>query len=263
MNNNDKMNNTFNFDVSRNWEYKQKYANYFGNPNPITKDILDECCKYKNIIDIGCGSGKIIELIDKKVKGHHIVGLDISNSMIEVASGKKFSGNNILKFMCCDFIESNLNDKYDLIIMKNFLHHTFSPLDNLKKAETIMTDNGKLLFSVPSINYLSELFSSEELLGRFSMSDIYSFINETNLFPLSININRVAMTFDNFEALINYLKSIGTYAKIMGYSAQKWDDEFTNKIKRKFNNSEYVTGEYITCMCQKKIMIKEKKNDRI
>lgn len=39
----------------------------------------------------------------------------------------------------------------------------------LKRARNLLTNNGKILFSVPGKNYLSETFLPSDLIGRFSL----------------------------------------------------------------------------------------------
>ena len=36
----------------------------------------------------------------------------------------------------------------------------------------------------------------------------------------------------------------------MGYSNQKWPTEFSNEILRKFDFTQFITGEYLTYSCE-------------
>lgn len=250
MNNNScKMNKVFNSNVSGKWDFKEKIVCYHGYPNPITKQVIEKTEDKTSIIDIGCGTGMLINELDKKVHDCNIIGLDISRSMINNAKLKEYTGNNKISFICNDFIAEEFSELFDLIIMKNFLHHTTNPGDYLKKASSLLKENGRIFFSVPSVNYLKELFLSKELSGRFSINEIERILKRANLFPLSTNINRVAMTYNSYDECINYLKSIGTYAKVVDYSNRKWDDQFNRIVQNRFNEHDYITGEYLTYEC--------------
>ena len=67
------------------------------------------------------------------------------------------------------------------------------------------------------------------------------------------------MTFNSYELYLKYLKSIGTYQKINGYTNEDWDDDFNQNIMERFNNSSYITGEYLTYNCKDKTKILRRK----
>jgi ubiquinone/menaquinone biosynthesis C-methylase UbiE len=254
-----KMNKTFDAKVSSKWDNKEEYVSYYGYPNPITKLVLDKSQNKISIIDIGCGTGKLIEEIDKKVEKSNIVGLDISRSMIMNAKQKEYTGRNNIEYICEDFLDVKLH-LFDLVIMKNFLHHTINPEEYLRKAVSILKDNGELIFSVPSLNYLKELFLPKELNGRFNVNELNKILSHVGLFPLSVNINRVAMTYSSYEACIEYLKSIGTYAKIIDYADGDWNKHFDELVHHRFNRHSYITGEYLTydCINKNNVLVKRK-----
>lgn len=247
---------TFEGKISNEWETKEKLVHYHGYSNPITNIVINAASGGMKIIDVGCGTGKIIEKLDYNIKGGHLIGIDISQSMIDMANNKKYTGNNAIKFIRGNFIAKNFQNKFDIVVMKNFLHHVENPKEYIKKASSILDKNGKLFISVPTINYLKELFYDDELNGRFTINELNNLIDEANLFPLATIINRVAMSFDSYEYFIKYLESIGTYAKVNNYSSDKWNREFNELIYQRYNNIEYITGEYVTyeCIEKKKVL---------
>lgn len=247
---------TFEGNISKQWDIKEKIVHYHGHSNPITSMVINTAQNGMKIIDIGCGTGQLIGMIDHNIKDGFFTGIDISHSMINLAKSKKYTENNSVIFICDSFTERNFNDDFDIVIMKNFLHHVKNPKDNIKKAASLLNSSGKLFMSVPTVNYLKELFYENELNGRFQISELNNLIDEVNLFPLSIYINRVAMSFDSYEYCIKYLKSIGTYAKVNNYSNNQWDKELNELIIQRYNNTEYITGEYVTyeCINKKKVL---------
>ena len=60
-------------------------------------------------------------------------------------------------------------------------------------------------------------------------------------------------------AFINYLKSIGTYQKIIGYSDNTWDKQFLERIYKKYEKTKYISGEYLTYTCVDKEKMLTKK----
>lgn len=119
----------------------------------------------------------------------------------------------------------------------------------LNKARELLTDNGKILFSVPGIDYLKETFMPQDLDGRYTLDDMDRMVDEAGLFPISACRNRFLMTFNSYEMYKKYLQSIGTYQKILGYSNDLWDSDFDKEIEKRFYDNSYITGEYLTYSC--------------
>lgn len=70
------------------------------------------------------------------------------------------------------------------------------------------------------------------------------------LYPLKASRNRFKMSFNSYQMFLEYLQSIGTYQKIMGYSNQSWSKDFLDEISKKFNSADFITGEYLTYNCE-------------
>lgn len=52
------------------------------------------------------------------------------------------------------------------------------------------------------------------------------------------------MKFDSYKQYLQYLKSIGTYQKIVNYSTRDWEDEFNQLIMKAYLDADYITGHY-------------------
>ena len=80
-------------------------------------------------------------------------------------------------------------------------------------------------------------------------------VNETGLYAMSACRNDFLMTFNTYDMYLNYLKSIGTYQKVINYSSGDWSLDFNDIIKKRFNDSEFITGEYLAYNCVDKTKI--------
>lgn len=240
----------FNSAIAQKWDQKAEYVTYYGVKNPITEEVMSSASNGLKIADIGCGTGKILQKLDNKYLDCNLTGLDISSDMISVAQTRTFTGRNNITLVNNDFMEYDFKDYYDIIIFSYVLHHMDNPIEALKKAKNMLTDRGKILFSVPGKAYLSEVFCDDKAIGRFSIEEMDDIVMSAGLYPLKASRNRFMMSFNSYEMFLKYLQSIGTYQKIMGYSNQSWSKEFSDEILRKFDSTAFITGEYLTYNCE-------------
>lgn len=96
------------------------------------------------VLDIGCKDGSFAEYVDTSC---HYFGVDISNTMLEIASKKGVTvvNANITKD------KMPFEDKsFDVIIMAEILEHLDSHITALKEVHRLLKPDGKLIITVPN-----------------------------------------------------------------------------------------------------------------
>jgi SAM-dependent methyltransferase len=89
-------------------------------PWPIMEEINSYIDKADDIIDLGCGSGRISEFISRD---QNYLGIDNSRGLIKIAK-TNYSNKKNIKFQVSDIIEVNLpNSTYDLALLIASIHH--------------------------------------------------------------------------------------------------------------------------------------------
>lgn len=247
-----KVEKVFNKEIADSWDDKARFVTYHGIKNPITNEVLSSIHNGMSIADIGCGTGKLISKIDRKIDNSVLTGLDISSNMIYHAQNRVMTEKTKTVFINDDFMKYDFKNKFDIIIFSYVLHHMSAPVEALRRAKELLTNEGNILFSVPGTSYLSETFKANELNGRYSIEEMDQIVAEAGLYPLSACRNNFLMSFNSYEMYIEYLKSIGTYQKINNYLNEEWDSEFNKVVLERFNASEFITGEYLTYNCKDK-----------
>ena len=143
-------------------------------------DWIRSNVKGDTVLDVGCSQGITSILLAKE--GKTVVGIDSERSRIEYAENDKSRegiGDN-LTFVCDDFLCHKFDSKFDCVIMGEVLEHVFSPVLFLEKARDLLTENGRLIVTVPfGINpfpdhkrtyYFLEIF--RQINERIYVSDI-------------------------------------------------------------------------------------------
>ena len=110
--------------------------------NEVLKEVS---WKNKNVLDVGCGTGRLLYLAAKK--GAKCTGVDFSNEAIKIAKKKYIHPN--LSFQELDITE-NFSSKYDVIVSIGTLEHQDDPLYILKMLKKHLNPRGKIIITCPN-----------------------------------------------------------------------------------------------------------------
>lgn len=100
------------------------------------------------VLDFGCGSGAVLEML--KNKGLvNIRGADVSESCVTLAKSRGLEVN-LIKPGYSELVKR----KYDLILLLDVLEHIENDLEVLSILRSSLSDNGRILITVPAHNFL-------------------------------------------------------------------------------------------------------------
>lgn len=104
--------------------------------------------KGKAFLDVGCGTG-LYSVEFAKREAEHVVGLDISENMIQAS--QKYALNNKVTEKCdffqADLLEYEASSKFDVTIGIGLFDYIKEPLPVIRKMRELTTD--KLILSFP------------------------------------------------------------------------------------------------------------------
>lgn len=98
---------------------------------------------FSNVLDVGCGTRAVIELLCGKHPGAHYTGLDLTPDMVAVAQAKKLTG--------CTFVGGDAEDLpfaeagFDAVLCSNSFHHYPNPERFLAGARRVLRPGGRLI----------------------------------------------------------------------------------------------------------------------
>lgn len=236
--------------IATGWNQKGNIvASCIGQKNPFKTEYQSWVHDGLKILDVGCGTGKNLLRIDSQYRNCELTGIDISEKMIEIASAHSISGENQVRFVKSDIMDFDTESKYDVITFNYVLHHLSDPQKVIEKAGKLLADGGIIMVTVPGTEYLKETFAySEEIdsdaIGRFSKEKVEKFFSVSGMIQLTYKKSIFLMRFESYDKYVEYLKSIGTYQKIVGYYEKNWSTEFNQLILTAFLSTKYITGHY-------------------
>src|SRR5438552_4796280 len=103
-----------------------------------------------SVLDVGCGSGRYAEAF-AQLGVKRIVGIDLSDKMIELARRRTDYSNTKPEFVCGDFMEFKTSETFDLAIAMGFFDYIADPLPLLMRMRSLVTHSA--LASFPSISW--------------------------------------------------------------------------------------------------------------
>ena len=143
-------------------EYNSRWRSYIPHQKevlrPFKEKLKEEFNEEIKILDVGCGVGLDLYLLDKE--GFETYGMDISKEMIKHAQINVPNGN----FKVSNFLNENMETKFNGVIMDAFIH--LFPKEEvpeiLKKLKSILNSRGYAYISTTKSNESKEGFIQKE-----------------------------------------------------------------------------------------------------
>jgi 2-polyprenyl-3-methyl-5-hydroxy-6-metoxy-1,4-benzoquinol methylase len=105
----------------------------------------------QNVLDIGCSQGILPILLARE--GKDVIGIDISEDAISFANRLKSkeakTTQQNVKFIQGDFIQLDIKEKFDTVILGETLEHFFYPEKIIDALLKNLNKNGKVIITVP------------------------------------------------------------------------------------------------------------------
>lgn len=154
------------------------WKNYFIDYTNKIKNIVNN----KNILEVGCPSGKILKNINNFNK-YILIDPNINNDIINynILNYNLQNKDNIIlinKFFDDLNINNDFKEKINIIINSHFFEHLYEPINFLKKCFEILNDDGELFIGIPNMETIKNEYKG--LFFGLSFEHTY-FINEKNM----------------------------------------------------------------------------------
>ena len=127
---------------------------------PILEELEKE--PFDTLLDVGCGTGPMIELLCAKYPQKHYTGVDITPKMIETANAKNLP-NTVFRVADSENLPFEA-DRFDAVICANSFHHYPNPQKFFDGVQRILKPGGRLILrDYTSFDWLVWLMNSVEM----------------------------------------------------------------------------------------------------
>lgn len=121
-----------------------------------------------NVLDLGTGTGVLIPFLhEMTAPDGTVTAVDISRGMLSKAI-EKFGHLPRISFVESDFEESDINGRYDIILLYSVYPHLHKPQATLKKLTACLNPDGRIVIAFPT----DEHFINEIHHERKAKSDL-------------------------------------------------------------------------------------------
>lgn len=151
----------------------------------LTKKFMNGKLSQLNILDLGCGTGICGQFLKMHGIGNYIIGVDISNRMLNIARGCFINGtavyNELINMEIKAFLQKNQDLKCDVIILVEVLNYmgNFTPI--LELAGNLLNENGIIICSVRRKSGVGFEFVNEGDFFRHSEEYVESIVSGINM----------------------------------------------------------------------------------
>jgi trans-aconitate 2-methyltransferase len=204
----------------------------------------------ESLLDIGCGDGKITELISRKLLKGKVVGIDNSKDMIRFAKQKytneKFSN---LTFEHADACKLDYLNEFDVVYSNAALHWIEDHECVLKNAYKSLKNKGRILFQMGGKGNLDEMFGiiSSTLKNKkwnehfegftfpyffYSDSEYKIFLENTKFHIDNVELIPRIMTHENVNELAGWIRT--TWHPFLNRVPHNMRVDFVNDIVNDF-----------------------------
>ena len=134
---------------------------------PLAPELVEKLKSGINVLDVGCGSGRALNLMAKHFPNSNFTGYDFSKEAVSnaVVESEKLGIKNI-HFQVQDIEHFPKDVKFDVVFAFDAIHDQAAPATVLKNIRSVIGDDG--LFFMQDIGSSSKLENnSDHLLGPF------------------------------------------------------------------------------------------------
>jgi SAM-dependent methyltransferase len=141
-------------------ELKTHYAGYYHADNTLSgiptllryREIVESLAEFRRnntVLEIGCGSGELLEIC--REYGWEVLGNELSSSAQEVLKAKN------IDYVPLDFASSKITNKFDVILLFEVLEHVTDPKALLDFCRQALRQGGLLLGTTPNSRSINSM----------------------------------------------------------------------------------------------------------
>ena len=160
-------------------------ANIFNIGNAFLNKMVRDVLKVKNndqVLDIGCGTGKLVKNLANQISDGYIEGVDFSNSMVSIALRKN---NHSIRKGNVNITEGNFDDlsypdeSFSKVCCVNTIYFWPKPEVTAQKIKSILKPGGILVIAFEDIQQLEQKNLNNDVFILYTTEDVKNLLSRS------------------------------------------------------------------------------------
>ena len=167
-------------------------ATIFDIGNAYLNEMVNDALAIENndhVLDIGCGTGKLIRNMANQISEGYIEGVDFSHSMVSIArrKNKKQINKGTVKIVEGDFDSlSYQNESFDKACSVNTIYFWSKPEVTAKKVFSILKPGGLLFLSFEDIRQLQQRNLNHDVFSFYTTEKVEDLLYRSGFSAIEI-----------------------------------------------------------------------------
>ncbi len=176
------------------------------------------------ILDLGCGHGRITELLVEKVPSIELVGVDMTRHLLENFVVRSGINKCKIELICADIAKLPIDDGcFDAVVSSRVFQYLPDPICGVREGVRVLKPGGRFVVSIPNrLNVVKYLTYRQKLYSPFEVRDWFRRCGLENIeygsmcfFPSTTRWRRLA-SFLEGVAKIPFVKYLGGNVIVKG-----------------------------------------------
>src|ERR1017187_9694168 len=129
--------------------------------------------KGSKVLDLGCGHGRIVEILVEKVPSLDIVGVDMTRNLLDNFTVKSGANESKIDLICGDITKLPLADNgFDAVVSSRVFQYLPDPVLGVREAFRVLKPGGVFVVAIPNkLNVIKYLTYDASLYSPFQVRD--------------------------------------------------------------------------------------------